>query len=459
MGKNYLFIDSKGYSLNIEYVTKNFLSNFERIEIDYVHEYPEELEVYAGGAFWLNPIGKFNLVISHHAFGKENVKELTASLCHNFRELINPFLKVIIKVNEYMKEHRETIRPLTDVSFFIEIESNVVLCFLLDDITSSDNFRTQIEGIVSLINRVVDGDEDATKSMSDAFKPDKRSVFYMFNGEDQKWHITNLLFQLGKEKMLRVKEGHDTRFYKPHMMVNENNLTKEFTFPSNWRITNRKRGYVMDKPNDMALYASIANKALDRAVAKYKEIHKKDVTDLILSEETSSEFCDYFEEIILAIIMSYTTIECMANSCLPFFYKYTIVKDDIRTTYTKEEIERKFHLKDKLKKILPDAISVKSPIEQKWWQNLVDLQYIRDELIHSKDAKAEERYSLLIDERIWDVASCHNVIISHYAQELCKMKSPIINDFPVGVDCDEIIPGLMSEKSYENMYKSLFNPS
>ena len=281
----------------------------------------------------------------------------------------------------------------------------------------------------------------------------------MYNQDNSNWELVDLIFQLGKEKMIRIAKNYDLRFSKPDMMINEDNLRQEFTLPSNWRITNSERGYIMNIPNDIAMYASIANKALERAISKYQEMHDRGVTYLILSDEQSSEFYDYFEEIIQAIIISYTTIECMANTCIPYHYEYVIEKTGKKEVYNKDGIERFFSLKDKLKLIIPEAIGVPSPVNETWWQHLIELEKSRNEIIHSKDAKAEERYSFFVNERVFDIINCHNEIVTFYATQLCYLKSPIMNDFPVGSGCDEIIPSIITQRSFNSLYNSFYNPS
>ena len=257
--------------------------------------------------------------------------------------------------------------------------------------------------------------------------------------------------------MLKHKQGKDTRFDKPHMIVNQTNLNRELTFPSNWSIEGDERRYTLNKPNDIAVYQSIANKSLDRAKQKFELIHSKPITHLILGDDLSSEFLDYFEEIIQAVIMGYTTIECMANSCIPFYHKHSVTERGVTSIYNKQSIERGFKLREKLKSVIPPILKMPSPSSEPWWQMLIELEEIRNEIIHSKESKAEARYSLFVRSRIFEIATVHNVIVSHYARAACGAKDNMINEFPVGVGCDEVIPALMSDKDFTKTHKRLFN--
>jgi len=215
----------------------------------------------------------------------------------------------------------------------------------------------------------------------------------------------------------------------------------------------------MHIPNDIALYSNIANQAIERASAKFKKMLEYGITEGIMSNQESSRFFDYFEDIIQGIVMSYTTIECLANKCIPNEFEYVIQKTGKKEVFDKEGIERFFSLKDKLKKILPQAIGIEAPINQPWWQNLIDLESSRNEIIHTKEVNSEERYSFFVKENIFEIVNCHNEIIKYYGAELVKIKSYSINEFPVGYGCDEIIASIMTQKTYNSFYNSFFNPS
>src|SRR5690606_15260699 len=147
--------------------------------------------------------------------------------------------------------------------------------------------------------------------------------------------------------MLDVVPKYDKRISKPHMMVNETNLNQQFTLPQNWRITNKSRGFIMHIPNDIAIYSNIANQAIQRAKHRFEEMSKHGITELVMSNQESSQFFDYFEDIIQGIVMSYTTIECMANRCIPDEFEYVIDKPGKKEVCNKEGIDRYFRSEER----------------------------------------------------------------------------------------------------------------
>lgn len=460
MSKHFLYIDSSTYQLKKEYVSTNFLEKSIELKFDYHTAIPSKLKIYKENSYWLNPIGTYCLYFDKELFEIKNYQEALRNTTGFFVDLLNPiFLSVIIKVNEIMKKDRKGIRPLTDISIFIEINAELTISFIFDDIITEENLKKQLDSLFEIVDQIHNKSNGLSEKISKIFKVDNRTVFFLFNQNDSKWEFVDLLFQLGKEKMLDIATKHDQRISKPHMMVNETKLYQQFTLPQNWRITNKSRGFIMHIPNDIALYSNIANQAIKRAKDRFEEMSKHGITELVMSNQESSKFFDYFEDIIQGIVMSYTTIECMANKCIPAQFEYVIDKPGKKEVYDKEGIERYFSLKDKLKKILPKAISVESPVKESWWQNLIDLENSRNEIIHTKEVKSEERYSFFVKENIFEIVNCHNEIIKFYGSQLVSIKSNLINDFPVGYGCDEIIPSIMTQKTYNSLYNSFFNPS
>jgi len=376
-----------------------------------------------------------------------------------FESLLKPILHVQIQVNELMKKdydpEKNGIRPLTYFSVIAEITKTNTLAFLITDPISEENYKLQIEALKLFLQKR----EDYREKIARLHKVDGKTTFLLWNDQIQKWDLANLLFFVGREKMLRYQKGLDKRFEKPHVMVNASNLNREITLTSNWSIDGNGRSYTMNRPNDIAIYQSIANKSLISAEAKFKHIHSKYISDLILEQPIVSEFFDYFEEIIQSVIIAYTTIECMANSCIPFNHKYTVVEKGITKIYDKSAIELNFTLREKLKSVIPAIIGTPSPVKQKWWDVFIELENLRDEIIHTKNSKAEARYSMLIDARIFKTVSVHNEIVSYYAEVLRDARSYLMNEFPIGVGCDEVMPGIMTDANFTKSWKSLHNIS
>lgn len=423
---------------------------------------PDEYKPYVDGQYWFHPLGAYSLILPQTFFKPSNRRFFNKAF-KLYDTFVKPLRHVQIKVSEEMKKgydpETEGIRPLTQFSIIADLSKKLTFAFLVTEPLSEENFQIQLNAAKVFLQEYLKTPKKYSARINRLHKVDKKTVFLLWNNALKIWEFANVLFFVGREKMLRYKKNLDKRFAKPLMIVNETNVNREFTFTSNWSIQGRIRRYTMNRPNDIAMYQSIANKALKRAQDKFAEIHAKNVTELIMPEAQVSDFFDYFEEIIQAVIISYTTIECMANSCIPYQHKHTMEEKGVTKTYNKQSIELNFALRDKLKSVIPPIINASSPATEKWWQEFIKLEDLRNEIIHSKESQAEVRYSALINDRIFKTVSVHNEIVSYYANLLCKAESAIMNDFPVGVGCDEIIPALMKDKDFKKEYKDLFNVS
>lgn len=423
-------------------------------------ELPDKLLRYETGGYWLHPIGSYCLYLPEPFFKPSN-RRFFNNAFKAYETFLKPIVHVQVKVNEDMKKgydpETDGIRPLTRFSVIAEMSKKVTLAFLVTDPTSEENFFTQLNGVKLFIQDYQKDPKAYAKPIQRIHKIDDETTFLLWHDEGRKWELTNVLFLVGREKMLRYKKGFDNRFAKPHMIVNQKNLNHEMTFTTNWRLVGSRRHYTMNRPNDIAIYQSIANKALKRAEEKFKEIHSKHITELILPENQVSEFFDYFEEIIQAVIMAYTTVECMANSCVPSNHQHTVVEQGITKIYNKESIERWLSLRDKLRSVIPALINRIKPVSEKWWSSFIELEDLRNEIIHTKHSRAEIRYSMFLNERVFKIVSVHNTIVSYYAKLFCDAKSHSINEFPINVGCDELMPGLMTDKNFINSYKGLRN--
>ena len=423
---------------------------------------PDKYKPYVKGQYWFHPLGAYSLILPDSFFKPSNRRFFNKAF-KAYDTFIKPLRQVQIKVSEEMKKghdpEKDGIRPLTYFSVIADVNKKLTFAFLVTEPVSEENFQMQLNGAKVLLQDYLKSPKKYSTRINRLHKVDKKTIFLLCNDGSKTWEFANVLFLVGREKMLRYKKNLDKRFAKPLMIVNETNVNREFTFTTNWSIQGRTRRYTMNRTNDIGMYQSIANKALKRAKDKFTEIHTKNVTELIMPEAQVSEFFDYFEEIIQAVISSYTTIECMANSCIPSYHKHTVGEKGITKIYDKQSIERGLSLRDKLKSVIPGIIDSSSPAAEKWWQEFIKLEDLRNEIIHSKESKAEIRYSALIDDRIFKTVSVHDEIVSYYATLLCKAESALMNDFPIGVGCDEVMPALMKDKDFKKEYKELFNVS
>jgi hypothetical protein len=103
--------------------------------------------------------------------------------------------------------------------------------------------------------------------------------------------------------------------------------------------------------------------------------------------EDHKNLFDFFELMIGQIIFSYTAIETFSNIMIPNEYKFQFNRIDPKSTkeYDKEKIERTVSLDKKLDLILPEILSVSSPINRtELWGKFMLHKDLRDRLIHLK---------------------------------------------------------------------------
>ncbi len=153
---------------------------------------------------------------------------------------------------------------------------------------------------------------------------------------------------------------------------------------------------------------------------------------LQLDEESTSLFYDYFEQIIAAVTYSYTAIETLANICIEERYQHTKKEKGVTTIYDKEGIERNFKLRDKFKVIIRTILSTPDPSAEPWWQFFIQLEEIRDKIIHTKQSNSQERYSLFLSPKIFLIVEVSKSIVKWYGHYINTNLRRILDDFPFG---------------------------
>lgn len=236
-------------------------------------------------------------------------------------------------------------------------------------------------------------------------------------------------------------EKTDWRVRKPHVIFHEDNPHKKIVLPNNWVLESDNLETMLDKPNDIAIYSNISMSNLE----KVKKFHKEKIIQrqksgwgsTNLNQNELKEYYDYFEIAITSVVFAYTAIEAFANICIPnkFTYSYTD-KKGIEFTDGKETIEKKYSLRDKLKVILPTILGCASPIQEKWWEKFTELENLRDEIIHSKDSKSEDRYSKLLSTSLIRKVDVHKDVIKYYGNIINKNKKDLLDEYPNGFGFD-----------------------
>jgi len=261
-----------------------------------------------------------------------------------------------------------------------------------------------------------------------------------------------------KAHNLEYIEQTDIRVKKPHVIFHQDNSNRKIVLSNNWVLESDNLETMIDTPNDVAIYSNISLSNLKIA----KEFHKNEIIPRqksgfgtkTLSKPKISEYYDYFEKVISAVIFAYTSIEAFANICIPKNYTYSyIAKNGETVTKNKEQIERTATLREKLKIFLPEIIGCDSPINQKWWTKFTELENLRNEIIHSKESKSEDRYSKLLSTSIIRKVEVHKEVIEFFGDEISVKKIDLIDEYPNGFKYDYYKVKKMTDENFKNSLK------
>lgn len=151
-------------------------------------------------------------------------------------------------------------------------------------------------------------------------------------------------------------------------------------------------------PNNVALFANIANREKQQAKNIYSSLIARDVKnkkDIEIKNEDIKRLYNYLEHIQTSIIAIYTAIESFANIAIPNDYTHTFKNNKgITESYDKTAIERWLKTSEKLTELLPKILNSSSPKELKNWSLFKELESIRNDIIHQKTEKAENSNKL-----------------------------------------------------------------
>ncbi|MEM7085248.1 MAG: hypothetical protein AAF489_03650 [Bacteroidota bacterium] len=256
-------------------------------------------------------------------------------------------------------------------------------------------------------------------------------------------------------------EKRDARVSKPDIWVCKEETRKYMVWPANWVIEADKVAIMMDRPHDVALYSSIAGRSLNEARALYKEKifpFGKIYPLRTIEVDEQRDVYNYLEHIITAVIMSYTALEAFANSMIPDQYTVKVEESTgIVKIWNKHAIEKTYKLRDKLKKVLSECLKTSDPTTEGWWPRFIELEDLRNEIVHAKTANSEQRYSLLLNEKVFQLVECHYDALAFYGHRIEKLETDAINLFPYGYGSDTVKPNLISEEEFDRTHREINN--
>jgi len=151
-------------------------------------------------------------------------------------------------------------------------------------------------------------------------------------------------------------------------------------------------------PNNVALFANIANREKQQAKNIYSSLIAKNIKnnkDIEIKNEDIKRLYNYLEHIQTSIIAIYTAIESFANIAIPNDYTHTFKNNKgITESYDKTAIERWLKTSEKITELLPKILNSSSPKELKNWSLFKELESIRNDIIHQKTEKNENSNKL-----------------------------------------------------------------
>lgn len=442
--------DRKEFKL---YTDKVLIENLETIEspvevsVEVVSSDNSEIE----DRDWIYNSSLFDIYISSSLL--ENHVIPTSKVYTDFLKKFDAFLKIFKSMTQI-----EGIE-LAPFSLYFELENTYILKFLFHPIPKGTEYVTMLSSALDTIVYLQKEKESELKSAIQNSYSRKNNKKYFTFSEDG-WKVLNPLLEVGKDITKDYRKDRDWRVKKPHIMLNQDNFTQRFIFDSNWVLVFDHLETMLIQPNDVALYSNISERCLAQASEFYNDVilpRHKQWHGSFPSLEIQKEYYDYFEIIIEAVIFAYTALEAFANICIPSQWEYLTEANGVKTIYSKEAIERKFDLREKFKKVIRPILNTTDPSHEKWWMPFTELENLRNEIIHTKQSKSEERYAKLLSQSIFDIVNNHKIIIQFYGEHIAKYRTELLEEYPYEFGYDDIIPGLMTDKNYRKSYKSIRN--
>lgn len=374
-----------------------------------------------------------------------------------FYENLKEILKPLVSISEtlYTKIDLPKSKPFALLTLYYKTEDDFIFKFLFDFVGDENIYIGILEKAINIIKNYNEEDESDLKiAVKNSFTQTNEIKYFIYT--ENNWLVLNPIIEETKKITQKYKENKDFRTSKPRVLMQRDNFSKHIVLDKNWVLEFDGLETMLIKPNDVILYSNISSKNLHQAKSFYEKYilpRHSEYGSSFPSLEIQKLYYDYFELIIESIIFAYTSIESFANICIPENYSYFTDSNGVKTIYSKEAIERKFTLKDKLKKIISEILQTPEVSKEKWWSNFIKLEEIRNEIIHTKQSISESRYSQFLSKNIFDIIETHKEIIHYYGCYIAKNKQDLLNEFPYEFGYDEFHPNLTDKESFEKSIK------
>lgn len=417
------------------------------IAVDVASPYSPDIE----NRDWIYNASLFDVYISVSLIEKHIVPDSKGYA--DFLEKFDSFLEIFKNMSKL-----DGLK-MAPFSIHFELENTYILKFLFHPLPENTDYVTIMTSALNTISHLhQEKKSDLRTTIQNSYSRRNNKKYLTYS--DNAWKVLNPLLEVGKEITKNYRKDRDWRVKKPHIILNQDNFTQRFILDSNWVLVFDHLETMLIQPNDVALYSNIADRCLNKALEFYEKVilpRYKQWHGSFPSLEIQKEYYDYFEIIIEAVIFAYTALEAFANICIPTGWEYQTDSNGVKTIYSKEAIERKFELREKFKKVIRPILNSPDPTKEKWWMPFIELEDLRNEIIHTKQSRSEERYAKLLSKSIFDIIRNHKNIIQFYGEHIFKYRTELLEEYPYELGYDDVIPGLMTDKNYWESYKSIRN--
>lgn len=140
------------------------------------------------------------------------------------------------------------------------------------------------------------------------------------------------------------------------------------------------------EPNGTAILLSTSRKAWQQA----QRIQAENNIDETRSFSSKSNSIEYQENVVMAIITAFTSVEIFSNEMIPEDSYFEDKETKIKVRKNKTQIE-KMPVSKKLAEVLPKMLDTISPKEREpFWSKFEKLRNVRNRIIHMKNADRME---------------------------------------------------------------------
>lgn len=395
-----------------------------------------------------------NYIVSYTVINLQLSYEDVQSISQNnglyldFLTYLSKIATLYFKLSEMTRDRDSLERDLNPLFLLYLTKDGKTFQFILNDF-KPDYFIDSVKMMSTIIiNYEAKLSDELFHIISKTHVQKDNTIF--FENKISEWHIIQPLREVAKNISDKFYSERDNRSKKPSVIIESDDLNKKINVGNNWLLNFKKKDLFMSKPNDVALFCNISQQNLIKAKAAYTHLRStlKSLHTNFPSEAQQKEIFDYFELVIQALIFSYTSLEAFANIIIPSNYEYIVESNGIKTIYSKDGIENKFHLRDKFKLILKDILKTEDVKSESWWPKYIELENIRNEIIHTKESTAEKRYNKLLKLGVFEIIEINQKVLKYYGNQIMLNDPYLINEYPVGFGFDETWPGLTSKKGF-----------